>query len=57
MCAFGDNENDREMLEYVGHPYLMEHSNPAIGDIQGTRCVRVEDSLREILRTWIEKRT
>lgn len=24
MAAFGDNENDRTMLEFVGHPYLME---------------------------------
>lgn len=30
MVAFGDNENDREMLELVGRPYLMESGNPAM---------------------------
>ena len=28
MMAFGDNENDRDMLNVVGHPYLMESCNP-----------------------------
>lgn len=30
MAAFGDNENDREMLDTVGHPYLMETCNPTM---------------------------
>ena len=25
MVAFGDNENDRSMLEFVGQPYLMQN--------------------------------
>lgn len=49
MMAFGDNENDREMLELVGHPYIMEHCNLSILDISAKRCSRVEDVLRELL--------
>ena len=49
MAAFGDNENDRTMLEYVGHPFLMENSNPSIFDIPGKRCRRVEDVLKALL--------
>lgn len=49
MAAFGDNENDREMLEFVGHPYLMEHCNPTMEDVKAQRCTKVEDSLHEIL--------
>lgn len=30
MVAFGDNENDREMLELVGRPYLMASGNPSM---------------------------
>ena len=49
MAAFGDNENDRTMLEFVGHPYLMETCNPTMRDVRATTCRRVEDSLRQIL--------
>ena len=49
MAAFGDNENDRTMLEFVGHPYLMETCNPTMRDVRATACRRVEDSLRQIL--------
>ena len=49
MAAFGDNENDRSMLELVGHPYIMENCNPSIRNISGTRCRRVETELRKIL--------
>ncbi len=51
MVAFGDNENDRTMLEFVGHPYIMEHCNPSLLDIEAKRCSKVEDALREILET------
>lgn len=51
MAAFGDNENDRTMLEFVGHPYLMEVCNPTMEDVKAKRCKRVEDSLAEILET------
>ena len=49
MAAFGDNNNDRTMLQFVGHPYLMEHCNPMMEDVRAKRCRKVEDSLREIL--------
>lgn len=49
MAAFGDNENDRTMLEYVGHPYLMENCNPSMKDVKAMRCCRVEDALKQIL--------
>lgn len=48
MAAFGDNENDRSMLEYVGHPYLMEQCNPTMEDVKARRCKRVEDVWRQI---------
>ncbi len=50
MMAFGDNENDRTMLELVGHPYIMEPCNPSILDIPAERCSRVEDVLQKVLR-------
>lgn len=50
MAAFGDNENDRTMLEYVGHPYLMKECNPTMEDVKAKRCERVETTLREILQ-------
>ena len=49
MVAFGDNETDRAMLTYVGHPYLMENCNPTMRDIKAVNCKKVEDSLKEIL--------
>lgn len=53
MAAFGDNENDREMLSYVGHPYLMQDCNPSMLDMAGqtTRCNQVESALRDILNS------
>ena len=50
MAAFGDNENDRTMLSFVGHPYLMEKCNPTMEDVEAKRCKKVEESLREILK-------
>lgn len=50
MAAFGDNENDREMLELVGHPYIMENCNPTIRDIKGESCYRVEQTLEALLK-------
>ena len=49
MAAFGDNENDRAMLTYVGHPYIMENCNPTIHDIKGESCFRVEKTLKELI--------
>ena len=55
MAAFGDNENDRAMLTYVGHPYLMENCNPTMRDVKARSCHTVEESLKEILETQTKK--
>lgn len=55
MAAFGDNENDRTMLEFVGHPYLMENCNPTMRDVKARSCHTVEESLKEILETQTKK--
>lgn len=55
MAAFGDNENDRTMLEFVGHPYIMENCNPTIRDIKGESCHQVEESLKMILSRMDEE--
>ena len=49
VIAFGDNENDRAMLEFVGHPYLMEVCNPTMENIVAERCKKVEDTLKQFL--------
>ena len=51
MAAFGDNENDRDMLVRVGHPYLMEKCNPTmLGCSERLQMVAtVEDELRRLL--------
>lgn len=50
MAAFGDNENDRTMLEFVGHPYLMKECNPSMEDLKrAKRCTTVEEELEKIL--------
>lgn len=40
MAAFGDAENDRQMLEAVGHPYLMDPCFDSMLDL-APRCRRV----------------
>lgn len=49
--AFGDNENDRDMLNVVGHPYLMESCNPTMRGVNDrVRYVRtVEEELHRLL--------
>lgn len=53
MAAFGDAENDREMLELVGHPYLMDPCAESMLDIakapQTKRCSNVEDELCRLM--------
>lgn len=52
MAAFGDNENDRGMLEAVGHPFLMKSCNPVMRGLNDrVRYVdTVEQGLRDLLR-------
>lgn len=51
MAAFGDNDNDREMLDAVGLPFLMRDGNPALRDLNGRirLCDTVEDTLERML--------
>lgn len=51
MMAFGDNFNDAEMLDYVGHPYLMESGRPELRDLNDRikLCTTVNDCLRGLL--------
>ncbi len=49
MVAFGDNENDRSMLEFVGTALSDAKCNPTMEDVKANHCDRVEDVLRQIL--------
>lgn len=47
--AFGDNENDLAMLDYVGHPYLMASANPALRKPEYKLCNNVIEEIKRIL--------
>ncbi|WP_307974310.1 HAD family hydrolase [uncultured Parolsenella sp.] len=49
MAAFGDAENDRQMLECVGHPYLMDPCFDSMLDL-APRCLRVTSVEGELKR-------
>ncbi len=49
IAAFGDNLNDREMLEHVGYPIAMRTGKEAILKICPYHTDRVEDTVRQIL--------
>ena len=53
MMAFGDESNDVEMLNTVGHPYLMVDGNPAMRNLNDRirLCRSVEDELGRLLST------
>ena len=53
MVAFGDELNDREMLDFVGHPCLMETGNPTLRQLNDRirLCGSVEDELERLLAT------
>lgn len=48
--AMGDHNNDREILELVGHPVAMKNGLPAIQKLAGRTISRVEDFLEELLQ-------
>lgn len=48
-AAFGDNFNDETMLDSVGYPFLMAHSDPALRKPGRRLCEKVLPTLREIL--------
>ncbi len=47
--AFGDNENDREMLELAGFPVTMDTSVETVFGLGRYHTGRVEDMLERIL--------
>ncbi len=49
MAAFGDNDNDKEMLEIVGYPIAMDNSREEILRMCPYHTTRVEDMVRKIL--------
>lgn len=49
LAAFGDNFNDESMLDLVGHPFLMEHANPALRKPGVRLCKKVLPVLEEII--------
>ena len=53
IAVFGDNENDRSVLEIVGHPYLMENCNPTMKNLKNpfTYCKKVETTLAEMMQS------
>lgn len=57
MLAFGDELNDREMLDCVGHPYLMETGNSALRSLNDRirLCSSVEDELERLLASGVER--
>ena len=49
IAAFGDNDNDAEMLESVGYPIAMENAKEGIKAICPYRTKLVESTVRQIL--------
>ena len=47
--AFGDNYNDLEMLELVGHPVAMTTAKPEVKAVNRYQTDRVEHTLEELL--------
>ena len=50
-AAFGDNFNDETMLDSVGHPFLMQHANPALRKPGIHLCEKELPVLRQLIET------
>ena len=48
VMAFGDNFNDIAMLDFAGHPYLMEGAAPALKERYPNHCANVADVLKTL---------
>lgn len=49
MAAFGDNDNDIEMMKAVGYPIAMENGKEGLKKLCSYHTDRVEDTVRQIL--------
>ena len=54
VVAFGDNENDNEMLKLVGYPITMENSNPNTKPLSNYHTDEVYKVLEKILDNTFE---
>lgn len=53
--AFGDNENDREMLEFVEHGYVMDNAKETLFDVSNLRAPdNNSQGVLTILEEWLE---
>ena len=50
VAAFGDNFNDETMLDFVGHPFIMEKAHPTLHKERYRVCRKVVPMLRAIAR-------
>ena len=50
--CFGDQQNDIEMLEYTETSYVMAHSKPDVQKHATNITESVEETLRELLKTY-----
>lgn len=53
VYAFGDNHNDRSMLETVGHPYLMENAPEELKALFPNRTANVTETILQLDRSGI----
>lgn len=52
--AIGDEENDRSMLEVVGHPVVMDNGNPKLKEIaKSITKSNDEDGVAHAIREWV----
>ncbi len=51
--AIGDEENDRSMLEVVGHAVVMENGNPALKKLLQYYKSNDESGVAYAIRKWV----
>ena len=49
VMVFGDNYNDKAMLDLAGHPVIMDNAAPALRALYPYHCACVEDYLEEFI--------
>lgn len=53
VAAFGDMPNDREMLEWVGHPHVMANSHPDVLGLGTVIGSNIESAVGAVLTSWL----